>query len=147
MGHLGSSVGRASDSWFWLRSWSWGSWDRALHHALSWHRKTCLGFSLSPSLSASLLRVLSLKINKHLKNLTIKWIWGQIVGTDYKFWKRIRAMMAGVDQRRLHQGEAMWGDSQRINKRECGRNKGVFSSTHLRGHKHIWVNQWSCPFN
>lgn len=50
-------------------------------------------------------------------------------------------MMAGVDQRRLHQGDKLEGDSQRINKREYERNKGVFSSTHLQGYKHIWVQQ------
>ena len=61
------SIG-ASDSWFWLRSWFYGSWDVVPHQALHWQRGACLGFSLSLSLSLSLWLfpdcTLSLKINK-----------------------------------------------------------------------------------
>ena len=51
LGHLGVSVSQASDSWFRLRSWSHGSWDRAPRQALCWQHGTCLGFSHSLSLS------------------------------------------------------------------------------------------------
>ena len=36
---------------FWLRSWSHGSWVRALHWAPRWQHRGCLGFSLSLPLS------------------------------------------------------------------------------------------------
>ena len=53
-GHLGGSVGEASDSWFWLRSWSHSSWHRALHRALCWAWSHLEILSLSRSLSLSL---------------------------------------------------------------------------------------------
>ena len=38
--------------WFQLRSWSRGAWVQAPRWALCWWCRRCLGFSLSPSLSA-----------------------------------------------------------------------------------------------
>ena len=67
-GHLGGSVGYASDSWFRLRSWSHGPWAQAPHQALHWQHGACLGFSLSLSLpllySCSLSFSLSLSLKK-----------------------------------------------------------------------------------
>ena len=63
-----------SDSWFWLRSWSCGSWDQVPH-------RFSLGFSLPlfalPSLVCSCSLSLSQKINK-LKNFSVlfKVHWG-----------------------------------------------------------------------
>ena len=47
LGHLGGSIDWVSNSWFWLRSWSRGSWVQALHLALHWQCRACLGFSPS----------------------------------------------------------------------------------------------------
>ena len=52
--HLGGLVSLASDSWFWLRSWSHGLWVQASQRALCWLHGVCLIFSLSLSLSLSL---------------------------------------------------------------------------------------------
>ena len=65
-GRLGGSVSWASDSWFWLRSWSHSSWVQAPHWALCWQHRACLGSYLSPtSLSLPLpwLRTLFLSQN------------------------------------------------------------------------------------
>ena len=50
LGHLDGSVSEASNSWFWLRSWSHGSWDQAPNQAVCWQHRVCLGFFLSISL-------------------------------------------------------------------------------------------------
>ena len=68
---LGDSVGWVSDSWFWLRSWSHGWWDRALHRAPCWQYRTCLGFSLFLCLCSSPTHTFSLspQISNELKNI------------------------------------------------------------------------------
>ena len=62
-GRLGGSVGSVSDSWFWLRSWSHGSWVQALCQALCWWCRVYLGFPLPLCLPLSL--TLSLSQNKY----------------------------------------------------------------------------------
>ena len=57
MGHLGGSPSdQATNSWFWLQSWSHGSWVWAPHWALCWQHGACLTFSVSLSLYPSLAR-------------------------------------------------------------------------------------------
>ena len=59
--------------WFRLKSWSRGSWVRALHRALRWQHAACLGFCLPLSLPLpTLFLSLSLKINKHLGEKRLK---------------------------------------------------------------------------
>ena len=66
-GPLSGSVGWASDSWLWLRSWSHGSGDWAPCRALCWQCGACLGFSLSISLFAPTPTFLKKKTNKKQK--------------------------------------------------------------------------------
>ena len=51
--HWATPAAQASNSWFQLRSWSHGLWDRAPHQAEHWHHGDCLGSSLTLSLFPS----------------------------------------------------------------------------------------------